>query len=404
VFALLAGCSGSTAPTSIDIRVGGDCGCTASAYQLLLIEPRSPRPCLRQQSEAAAGALTLPAAVRPGEDLELIVLGRCELPDCVRCEARRRFVAAAGATVDLALTPRDDCRPGDPTVLALPDCDPTAPDAGPPGDLGPDGDLGPVDAVAPDAPPQQQIYTSDAVFVVPDGVTRLTIEAWGGGGGGSAGSSGGSFGGGGGYASATVAVSPGDPLGIKVGQGGQGGAPCTGLGGPGYLPGGNGGPLSDQDLDGNPGGGPAESGGTGGTGGTGAGDGGEGRYGGGGGGGGPDFRQGAGGGGGATAVVDKASQVLVIAGGGGGGGQGLFTAAGDGGAGCALAGGTGTAGSGGGGGGGGCQGHTLKNGSGPQPGNAAAAAGAGLGGDRGTPRVSSCPQMRGGDGRVVVNY
>lgn len=59
-------------------------------------------------------------------------------------------------------------------------------------------------------------------WTVPDGVTSVTIEAWGAGGG--AGAYTGAYagtGGGGGYASTALAVTPGDVLTIRPGQGGQ---------------------------------------------------------------------------------------------------------------------------------------------------------------------------------------
>lgn len=62
-------------------------------------------------------------------------------------------------------------------------------------------------------------------FLVPDGVTSLTIECWGsGGGGGASGDNvGGGGGGGGGYSSAIVSVTPGQNLSVVVGCGGFGG-------------------------------------------------------------------------------------------------------------------------------------------------------------------------------------
>jgi N-acetylneuraminic acid mutarotase len=62
-------------------------------------------------------------------------------------------------------------------------------------------------------------------FVVPAGITSITVKAWGagGGGGGAGGRSDGGAGGGGGYATSTISVSPGDTLTISVGGGGSGG-------------------------------------------------------------------------------------------------------------------------------------------------------------------------------------
>lgn len=73
-----------------------------------------------------------------------------------------------------------------------------------------------------------QTYTSqgDSTYVVPVGVTSITVKLWGaggGGGGGAASSAAGGAGGGGGYTSATLAVTPGEILNIYVGGGGAGG-------------------------------------------------------------------------------------------------------------------------------------------------------------------------------------
>ncbi len=87
-----------------------------------------------------------------------------------------------------------------------------------------------------------QVYSSQgaSTFVVPTGVTSLTVKAWGaGGGGGGASSSTGSggAGGAGGYVTGTLAVTPGETLNIYVGGGGDGGTVNTsgaGGGGGGY--------------------------------------------------------------------------------------------------------------------------------------------------------------------------
>ena len=64
-------------------------------------------------------------------------------------------------------------------------------------------------------------------YLVPSGVTTITVKAWGGGGGGGAGSgstgSGGN-GGGGGFAQADITVTPGETLSVLVGTGGSAGA------------------------------------------------------------------------------------------------------------------------------------------------------------------------------------
>ncbi|NVO20890.1 MAG: DUF2341 domain-containing protein [Bacteroidetes bacterium] len=66
-------------------------------------------------------------------------------------------------------------------------------------------------------------FTTSGSFVVPDGVTSLTVECWGAGGGGSTITSSGRRGGGGGggaFASSVIAVSPGNIFPIVVGTGG----------------------------------------------------------------------------------------------------------------------------------------------------------------------------------------
>lgn len=67
-------------------------------------------------------------------------------------------------------------------------------------------------------------------FIVPDGVTSITVKAWGGGGGGGGGgaSAAGGAGGGGGYTTTTLSVTPGDTLTVYVGGGGSGGAYSSG--------------------------------------------------------------------------------------------------------------------------------------------------------------------------------
>lgn len=63
-------------------------------------------------------------------------------------------------------------------------------------------------------------------FVVPAGITSITIKTWGAGGGGGGGgnSQPGGDGGGGGYTTSTISVTPGETLTINVGAGGSGGA------------------------------------------------------------------------------------------------------------------------------------------------------------------------------------
>lgn len=72
-----------------------------------------------------------------------------------------------------------------------------------------------------------QTYTSQgaSTFVVPAGVTSITVKMWGGGGGGGGGaaSANGGAGGGAGYVTATLSVTPGETLNVYVGGGGNGG-------------------------------------------------------------------------------------------------------------------------------------------------------------------------------------
>ncbi|MDX1765499.1 MAG: hypothetical protein R3313_00945 [Candidatus Saccharimonadales bacterium] len=65
----------------------------------------------------------------------------------------------------------------------------------------------------------------ESEFVVPSGVTSISVKAWGaGGGGGGASEDGdGGAGGGGGYAAATLSVTAGEVLTIRIGEGGKGG-------------------------------------------------------------------------------------------------------------------------------------------------------------------------------------
>ncbi len=73
--------------------------------------------------------------------------------------------------------------------------------------------------------PTTVIYNASSSFVVPFGVTSVTIEAWGAGGGagkaaGAGGNDAGGGGGGGGYARGIIAVTPGTPHTVRVGVGG----------------------------------------------------------------------------------------------------------------------------------------------------------------------------------------
>ena len=70
------------------------------------------------------------------------------------------------------------------------------------------------------------IFDADDTFTVPDGVTEITVEAWGaGGGGGNLTNQGQGGGGGGAYARSTLSVSSGTEFSISVGTGGEPGQP-----------------------------------------------------------------------------------------------------------------------------------------------------------------------------------
>ena len=68
-------------------------------------------------------------------------------------------------------------------------------------------------------------YTGDGTFVIPTGITSITVKTWGaGGGGGAGGTSGvGGAGGGGGFAQATLTVTPSETIDVTVGVGGGAG-------------------------------------------------------------------------------------------------------------------------------------------------------------------------------------
>jgi hypothetical protein len=106
------------------------------------------------------------------------------------------------------------------------------------------------------------VYTANGTFVVPAGVTRIQVEAWGAGGGGGIGSGGLGGGGGasGGYACAIFACAPADSYGIGIGAAGAAGGATgttggtTSVTGPGTktisCPGGQGGGNTDVRLGG----------------------------------------------------------------------------------------------------------------------------------------------------------
>ncbi len=71
---------------------------------------------------------------------------------------------------------------------------------------------------------QKQTFVSSGTFKVPDGVTRITVQAWGAGGGGSkitSKSKRGGGGGGGAFASGNISVTPGQSYSVVVGKGGN---------------------------------------------------------------------------------------------------------------------------------------------------------------------------------------
>ncbi|MEQ9289314.1 MAG: T9SS type A sorting domain-containing protein [Cyclobacteriaceae bacterium] len=192
-----------------------------------------------------------------------------------------------------------------------------------------------------------QTFNSNSTFVVPAGVTEITVKAWGAGGGGGAGGDDGpgGDGGGGGFAEATISVTPGESLNIAVGGGGGNGD------------------FSDNSGDG--------------------------------------------GGGGGYSGVDRGGTFLIIAPGGGGGGGGdnsSDTSGGDGGAGGGTNGLGGTASSDANGGNGGTSGSGGSGGSGGENNGSAGslgsggAGGDGGGGGNGTGDANNGGTNNGGDG------
>ncbi len=93
-------------------------------------------------------------------------------------------------------------------------------DAGEPGQPGPQGPPGP--AAGLHGFREFQFSPSPQVFLVPEGVTSVLVELWGGGGAGAAGGAPGGGGAGGSYARATFAVAPGEQFTVSVGGGGDG--------------------------------------------------------------------------------------------------------------------------------------------------------------------------------------
>lgn len=187
-------------------------------------------------------------------------------------------------------------------------------------------------------------FTAGTTWVVPSGVSSITVKMWGGGGGGGGnGGSGqtGGAGGGGGYATSIISVTPGESLTIDVGGGG-GGATAGCLANTGRGTGGSGttGPGGD-------GGNPSAAG-----------------------------CSGPGGGGGGGSFVKRGSTILIAAGGGGGGG------------------GTESSGGAGAGGGGGVNGANGTNSTGGVAGASATSAGV----SRSTPASDSSGGGGGGGG------
>lgn len=255
-------------------------------------------------------------------------------------------------------------------------------------------------------------FTSGTTWVVPSGVTSITVKMWGGGGGG--GGNGGSAqsggaGGGGGYATSIISVTPGESLTIDVGGGGGGAtAGCLvntgrGTGGSGTTgPGGDGGNPSSVGCSGPGGGGGGGSfvkrgstiliaaGGGGGGGGTESGGGaGAGGAGGVNGGNGTNSTGGVAGASATSAGVSRSTPVSDSSGGGGGGGGYLGGGAG----GNPTTDAVGAAG----GGGGTNYGNTTTNGSGTTPGNS---------GDslRGTYGNGGAAQAAGVQGAIFITY
>jgi hypothetical protein len=68
--------------------------------------------------------------------------------------------------------------------------------------------------------PRMMVFTNSGTFVVPAGITRIMVEAWGGGGGGAGWDNGGA----GGYGKQVFEVTPGDSYNVVVGAGGSAGS------------------------------------------------------------------------------------------------------------------------------------------------------------------------------------
>jgi len=104
----------------------------------------------------------------------------------------------------------------------------------------------------PATPPGSDVFiTGSGTWKVPQGITSVTIEIWGGGGGGGSGADGGGGGGGGGYAKSVITTSPGAEFNYSVGAGGTAGPKATAGGqtkvsGPATITADGGGPGADS--------------------------------------------------------------------------------------------------------------------------------------------------------------
>jgi glycine rich protein/PEGA domain-containing protein/collagen triple helix repeat protein len=110
--------------------------------------------------------------------------------------------------------------------------------AGPPGSTGDTGATGPTGPQGPVGPVGgfggRQEFQSSSTFVVPTGVTKLSVELYGAGGGGTlVRCNGGGGGGGGAFTSTILSVQEGQTLTIIVGAGGSAGSAFTATGGTG---------------------------------------------------------------------------------------------------------------------------------------------------------------------------
>lgn len=131
---------------------------------------------------------------------------------------------------------------GDPGAPGVPGTPGDTGQAGPAGPQGPAGPLGPVGPAGPSVGlGGRKEYASSDIFVVPPGVSRLSVELYGAGGGGTfLRCNNGGGGGAGAYTSTILAIQEGQTLTINVGIGGSAGAASS--------PGGNGGDTQVSDA------------------------------------------------------------------------------------------------------------------------------------------------------------